>query len=79
MIDDIDAILSDYYAWARVKSPDDIGFPHATPERRLLGSSVSSPKLTDDEAMCIDAALGHLKSEAPDEYFVIHKIYKGGC
>lgn len=74
--EDMDDVLREYYRWAQSGAPDDIGYPHVEPVRRLLGGSVRSLGLSDEEAGWVDAALGFLKKEAPDEHAVIEQIYK---
>lgn len=76
--DDIHQVLQDYYAWARINSPDDVGYPHIDPVRRLLGSSVRSVTITDDEADYINRALCFLKKDNDKAYKIIRKVYKEG-
>ena len=76
--DDIDQILRDYYQWARTQSPDDIGYPHIDPVRRLRGSGIGAEGLSDDEARYIDAALCLLKGDMPTAHRVIERVYGEG-
>lgn len=74
--EDMDDVLRDYYRWSQINSPDDIGYPHIDPVRRLLGGSVSSVGLSDEEAGFVDKALGYLKQSQPEQHAVIEHVYK---
>lgn len=76
--DDFNEMMRDYFAWSKVESPDDIGYPHSDPVRRLLGGSVRSIGLTDDEAICIDRAIAHLRSQRPQVFNTVKRIHQDG-
>lgn len=73
---DIDQAIREYYVWAAQQDPADIGFPHQTPFRRLLGGSVGSLSLSDDDAMEINRSLCMLWRDDPDCYEVIRLYYQ---
>ena len=70
--------LNRYYAWTRINDPADVGYPHETPFRRLLGSAVGAEQLSDDEAMHIDHALSALYVEYPEEHKIVELVHKHG-
>lgn len=70
--------LNRFYAWDRTQNPSDLEAPHMTPFRRLLGGSVGSEGLSDDEALFIDRALCQLKQDRPDEYRVLLRVHRDG-
>jgi len=74
--DDMYETLQRFYAWERGQNPADIGYPNITPVRRLLGGSVGSLGLTDDEALHIDKAITELRLERPDEYAVVKRVHR---
>lgn len=73
--DDMDQMVRDYYIWAAQQDPADIGFPHQTPFRRLLGSSVGSISLSDEDAMELNRGLCMLWRDDPDCYEIIRLYY----
>lgn len=73
--DDIGQVIRDYYTWAAINSPDDIGYPHIDQVRKLLGGSVGSVRLSDDEAVHVDRALGRLSQESPRAHRVLHRMH----
>jgi hypothetical protein len=76
LTEDIDQLLHDYFAWAASQNPADLTFPHINPVRRLLGSSVRSLSISDDEAMWIDRALCRLKVDNAEAHRLIAKVYE---
>ena len=74
--EDIHETLREYFRWARIHSPENIGYPRTDPVRVLCGSSVASVGLSDEEAEYVDQAIGHLKQVDPDSYEVIKLIYR---
>lgn len=76
--EDIHRVLRDYYHWARINAPEDIGYPHSIPTERLRRSVVGSAGISDDEAQYINIALCILKAEHPDQYKVVERVYRDG-
>lgn len=70
--------LTRYYAWDRANNPSDVGYPHVDPVRRLLGGSIGSEGLSDDEAMFIDKALCLLKRDDPEGYAIVKRVHRDG-
>jgi len=67
-----------FFAWARQGDPSDIGYPHSTPERKLLGAGIGCEGLSDDEATHIDRVLGLLKRHSHDAYRVCVWVHRDG-
>jgi len=67
-----------FFAWAAQGDPSDIGYPHSTPERKLLGGGIGCEGLSDDEAQHIDRVLGVLKREEPRAYKVCLWVHRDG-
>jgi len=76
--EDVGQLLQDYFSWAKTNDPCDIGYPHIDPVRRLLGSSLRSAGLSDDEAAYVDMAMAYLKREEPESYRVVVRVFKDG-
>ena len=74
--EDMDEALKQYFQWARERSPDDIGYPHMATFRRLLGGGIGQEGLSDDEAMCINAALCQVRSDDRRAYELLEHLYK---
>lgn len=74
--DDIGDVLFAYFQWARIDAPEDIGYPHIESIRRLLGSTVGSIGITEDEALLVNWAMGNLKREKPDSYTALIRVYR---
>lgn len=72
----MDTDLQEYFRWSRSGDPSAVGYPHQDAVRRLLGSTVPSVGISDDEALWIDAALGALKGDNPDAHHVILRYYR---
>jgi hypothetical protein len=73
--DDIAENLRRFFQWARAADPSDIGYPHSTPERKLLGGGLGVEGLSDDEGLLIDSALAALKAEDAEAHRVIVKVH----
>jgi len=73
--DDMDFNLREFFKWARINCPSDIGMPHQTPERALLGSTVSSPCISDEEAEMISKAIGFLLLNEVAAHRVLMRVY----
>ena len=65
--------------WARVNPDFALGYPDATPFRRLLGSTVSSPLISDDDAMAIDAVVAKSQRHHPEMGKAVALYYLGTC
>ena len=76
LTEDMDELLRQYFAWAATQDPSDLTYPHVEPVRRLLGSSVRSLSISDDEARYIDRALCRLKQDNADAHRLIVKVYR---
>lgn len=74
--ENIDQVLRDYFQWAEIQSPDNIGYPHCIPTERLRRSVLSSEKLSDDEALWINGALSYLALDNPEAYAVVLNLYR---
>lgn len=72
----MEQVFSDYFRWAMTDNPADVGYPHVDPVRKLLGSSVRSIGITDDEALWVDYAMAFLKTENKPAYDVIMAVYR---
>lgn len=72
----MDENLRDYFIWASQQDPADLGFPHQTPFRRLLGTSVRSIGLSDEDAMEINRALCMLWHDDPECFDIIRLYYQ---
>ncbi len=53
-------LLDQWARWAQVNPGVSLGYPTVTPFRRLLGSTVPPPLISDDEATVIDSAVARL-------------------
>lgn len=73
--DDIDQVMKNYYQWASLQSPGDIGYPHSIPTERLRRSVVGAEQITDEEAMFINHALAALREAEPEQYRVVSRVY----
>lgn len=78
LTEDVSVNLDLYYAWSRVSSPSDIGYPHQDPVRRLRGSGVGAEGLSDEEAQELDRALCMLRKEDPAGYLLVELVHKKG-
>jgi hypothetical protein len=76
LTEDMDELLRQYFAWAAMQDPADLTYPHIDPVRRLLGSSLPSLHISDDEAQHIDRALCRLKADNADAHQLIIKVYR---
>lgn len=76
LTEDMDDLLRQYFAWAATQDPADLTYPHIDPVRRLLGSSVRSLSISDDEAQYIDRALCRLKEDNAEAHRLIVKVYR---
>ena len=76
LTEDMDEMMRQYFVWSQQQDPADLAFPHQTPERRLMGSSVRSISLSDDDALHINQALGMLKSDDEQNYRIIKLYYQ---
>lgn len=75
--DDMGANVRDYFIWAAINAPEDIGYPHAATISRLVGQNViRAPGLSDDEAMHINHVMGYLMREAPETYATMCRVYR---
>lgn len=59
--EDMDAVLREYFRWARSGCPSDITYPHSDPTQQFRGASVRSLGLSDDEALWVDAAISKIQ------------------
>ena len=60
MVDDTEFMLEQWARWALVNPGVSLGYPNLTTFRRLLGSTVSTPLISDEEAGKIDQAVADL-------------------
>lgn len=74
--ENMDLTLTRYFAWARADDPSNIGYPHCTPVRRLLGSGISAEPLSDEEAGQVDRALCLLRAGDPEGYRLILRVHR---
>lgn len=63
---DVRFLLEQWGRWAATGRPR-LGYPSATPFRRLLGSTVASAQIDDSTACWVDALVGELAVEHPRE------------
>lgn len=75
LTEDVSVNLDLYYAWSRVSSPSDIGYPHQDPVRRLRGSGVGAEGLSDEEAEQMNRALCMLREEDPDGFRLVELVH----
>lgn len=76
--DDMHENLVRFYHWSKTHDPADVGYPHQTPFRRLLGSSVGCEQLSDEEAGLINRALCVLREGDGEAYALIRRVYDDG-
>lgn len=67
-----------YYVWARAQSPDRISYPGSIPTRRMLGGMIGEERLSDDEALAIDAALCDLKEDDAPLFKLVEQVHGDG-
>ena len=72
-------ILEQWARWARVNPDFALGYPNATPFRRLLGSTVSSSLISDDDAMVVDTMVAKLQQRHPEMGKAVALYYLGTC
>lgn len=72
---DITENLRRFFAWVLTDNPANLGYPHITPERRLLGSMVSVAPLSDEEGEQMDRALCALREADGEGYALIVEVY----
>lgn len=53
-------LLTEWGRWRLIESGAAKGFPNQTPERRLLGGSLPTPAIEDEEAEKVDSAVRRL-------------------
>ena len=69
-------LLTQWARWSR-QHEHDLGYPSATPFRRLLGSSVPAPGIDDAVALRVDAALSRLQQRYPERAEAVSRYYLG--
>lgn len=74
-----DWLLGQWARWSFIGAGGASGYPSATPFRRLLGSSVPSATITDEEAQHIDRIMAQLKQRHPDTAKALKTYYRNGC
>ena len=71
--------LTEWARWSKQKVPGAKGYPSQTPFRRLLGSSVSSAQISDEEGDRIEAAVKRLGERSEEQHRVLVCYYKDRC
>ena len=71
--------LEQWARWAAANSGVSLGYPSATPARRLLGASISAPLISDDEGMALDAQVSQLRHRNPPAGDAVALYYLCHC
>ncbi|CCN38216.1 putative Phage antitermination Q-like [Vibrio nigripulchritudo SFn27] len=71
-------LLEQWGRWARVNSDLTVGYPSITSFTKLLGSTLPSPLINDDDAMLVDSAVARLNRRDEEMGQAVVLFYTGG-
>ena len=72
-------LLEQWARWSNVNPGLSLAYPNATPFRRLLGTTVPSALISDEEAEMVDRAVAKLLCRHPQMGKVVALYYLSGC
>ena len=70
-------LLEQWSRWSRVDTGVAASYPSITPFRRLQGSTVANPLISDIEAMRVERALETLRKRFPRRFEAVVRYYLG--
>lgn len=74
-----DWFLGQWARWSFIDGGGAAGYPSSTPFRKLLGGSLPSAMISDEEAQLIDTIVAQLRQHHPTIAKAIKTYYRNGC